>query len=575
MSFPSVTTIRLRLILLVTLGLLVCSGVLVSHAFLERNRKLAELQNQTVRLAKHTGKEVSQALEGTQQMLRSLASSEAVSTLDVPAASALFAEKLKQSSAYLNISLAQPDGTLLASGLPLTPASRLADRSFILRLQKERAFAVGEYSAAENTGKPSLAVGFTLPPSRPGALPPGIVLASLNLAVLRDCLAKNNLPDSGVAMITDAKGIYLARHPDVDQWVGTKALSWEMMETRGEARIGFIESTGADQIPRIYYYTPVPNSNGSLHVAFGFSHAPVLSAVHAHLVRQLCWLGLAGVMGLIAAWFLGGRYATPLQHADQQTETTRRIAAFLGADLHPEPNAAPQPPENAPELPTQAQPMRQIAAPEVVATLASDGKPFQTGREDSRSTPFTTAHPPMSASPHPAPALPRTDGVAELQHLAQSFETMSTVLKEHNARLERAVKDQAAAVTAIDAAWEQEIARHRQAEMDLKAKRAEQEQVTQQLQEALDHVHSIKGLLPIYTRSEKDRDSQLWNRPGQAPARSAKPGLQSSNGGNFAKKQSPDLKVDLSATPIKLHGFDSGALFFGARKTDAPPSSNP
>ncbi len=179
----------------------------------------------------------------------------------------------------------------------------------------------------------------------------------------------------------------------------------------------------------------------------------------------------------------------------------------------------------------------------------------------------------MSAYPSPNTNPGSTDGVTELQKLVQSFETISTVLKEHNERLERAVKEQAAAVTAIDTAWEQEITRHRQAEMVLKAKRIEQEQVIRQLQEALDHVNSIKGLLPIYSESEKDRDSQLWNRKPE----SAQPAPKSSNGtsADAAKKQSPDLKIDLPATPIKLNGFDSGALFFGARKTDVPPASNP
>ena len=171
----------------------------------------------------------------------------------------------------------------------------------------------------------------------------------------------------------------------------------------------------------------------------------------------------------------------------------------------------------------------------------------------------------MSASPNPNTPSNDLEGSTELQKLLQSFESMSTVLNDHNERLARAVKEQANAVSAIDAAWEQEIVRHRQAEMILKAKRIEQEQIIQQLQEALDHVHSIKGLLPVYSRSEKNRDSQLWNRPAATPGDS---------GPEAAKKQSPDLKIDLPATPIKLNGFDSGALFFGARKPDMPPAQN-
>ena len=73
--------------------------------------------------------------------------------------------------------------------------------------------------------------------------------------MLQECIAKANIPDTGIILVTDCKGFYLARYPDSDKWVGTKSHSWEVMEAKGESRIGFVESTGADGIQRIYYNT--------------------------------------------------------------------------------------------------------------------------------------------------------------------------------------------------------------------------------------------------------------------------------------------------------------------------------
>ena len=99
MQLPSVTNIRLRLILLVLLGMLGTSGVLVFHAYIDRNRQVAELQGETARLSKLNAEAIQQVLGNTRKMLLSLAANESVSQMEGPAASTLLAEKLKQSPA--------------------------------------------------------------------------------------------------------------------------------------------------------------------------------------------------------------------------------------------------------------------------------------------------------------------------------------------------------------------------------------------------------------------------------------------------------------------------------------------
>ena len=607
MPLPSVTTIRLRLILLVALGALLFSGVTVFRAVMERNRKVQELQNATARMAKGSAEDVSHLLENAQHLLLSLASNESVINMDGPAASALFADKLKQSKAYLNLGIVQPDGLIVGSALPREGSAYIADRTYAARLQKKRDLAVSEYLLEEINGKPTIKLGFPLP-MRPGTIPPGVVYASLDLGVLHDSIAAANLPANAVILVTDRQGIYVARHPDLDNWVGTKARSWELMEAKGDERTGFIESTGADLIPRTYYNMPVPGSDGGLFVAVGVSNAAILAECKTALVRQLFWIGFCTALALVAVWFLGSLYHSLLKRVRRKPEPTRKVAQ---EEVSPRPefkNAVQElPPPTEPslqivaaealpavpsvfseeeELLQSAEPTRRVAAEDLIAASpvvdrAEKELPQPTEPPQRLAAEDLIVAPPMQAPQKMNTRLPMNiipnpnDGTPELHQLEQSFETMSTVLRDHNERLERAVREQAAAVTAVDEAWEQEIARHRQAEIALKGKRIEQEQVIRQLQEALDRVKSISGLLPMSSESRKLRDDKGRWDPQAAAHPGVQNGAQSSNGfgADAARKAAPDLKIDRPPAPAKLNGFDAtGPLYFADLKIEVPPT---
>ncbi len=661
MPLPSATTLRLRLILLVVLGALLFSGVTVFRAVMDRNHKVQELQNETARMAKGSAENVSHVLESAQRLLLSLASNESVSKMDGPAASALFAAKLKESNAYMNLGMVQPDGLILASALPKEGSVYIADRTYTSRLQKKRDFSVSEYLTEEITGKPTLKLGYPLP-GQPNLIPPGVVYASLDLSVLHDAIATAKLPANALVLVTDRQGIYVARHPDVDQWVGTKSRSWELMEARGEERTGFIESTGADLIPRTYYYTPVPGSDGSLFVAVGVSNAGILAECKTALLQKLYGIGFITALALVAAWYLGKFYAVILKRMRQEKEPTRKMPKESGnavvepypiaQELPPQSEPAPQKIEEVAELQAEelpAEPLPLGAAPGVVPTIVEEVPSVPKGVEELPQPPAPVQQIAQSSAPaelpaapleiphiseptrrvspadlipaettipngaqqlHKAPSIPADnlipapvatilsqpipsinlnaspnmnssphnehDGAPELQHLAQSFESMSTVLREHNERLERAVREQTAAVTAVDQAWEQEVTRHRQAELALKARRIEQEQVIRQLQEALDQVKSITGLLPHSGESRKIHDEKgRWNQQTENHF-SAPNGAQHSNGfpAEPTRRPAPDLKIDRPPLPAKLNGFDAGPLYFADLKIEVPPTPN-
>ena len=643
--------------LVVTFAMLLILGWTVHRAFTERNRKLLELQKEASYLAKMSSENVSLVLESAQQMLISLASSESVTKLDGPASSTLFADVIRQSKSYLNIGLTQPDGLIIGSGLPSDRPVSMTDRAFSIRLQKKRDFAISDYVIGEIVGKPAINLGFPLP-ARTGMLPPGIVYASLDLHVLQGCISKTNLPENGIIFITDRKGTYVARYPDFDKWVGTKSRSWEAMEAKGEERTGFIDSTGADQIPRTYYYASVPGSDNCLFIAVGVSSASILAENQAGLMHELYLLGFCAIIALAAVWFLGSFVISMRKRVRQQTEPTRHVAgggstatvkvkdstselqqqqAETTARLAEEKRQAEEArhaeekrwaeetrrTEEArlaeaarlseatrlAEEQRRAEETRLAEAARIAEAtrLAEEQRRAEETRlaEAARLTEATrlaeeqrraedirlaeaarlaeiarlaeatrlteqvlTAKPYLNVAPSiNANASPNMNinpdpkgGMPILNQLAQSFESMSSALRAHNEQLERAVKEQSAAVNAVDAAWEEEMARHRQAEIALKARRVEHEQIIEQLQGALGQVNTIKELLPICNGCKKIRSSSDAQNPnGLCP--------------DCAIKHASALELDRPQTTNKLNGFDAGAIYFADLKIDR--SSNP
>jgi len=173
------------------------------------------------------------------------------------------------------------------------------------------------------TGNPCVNFGYPLP-SRADAPPPGIVYASLDLRAIQQCISHHQLPPSGVILVVDRSGTYVARSPSPAKWVGGKSNSWVAFQNKGGSTEGFVEAVGVDGINRIYHYAPVAGSDNGLFVAVGVSKAAVLAESWAAFRHNLVWLGVWTVVSLVGAWFFGD--FSVLRHVRQLTDASKRLA---------------------------------------------------------------------------------------------------------------------------------------------------------------------------------------------------------------------------------------------------------
>jgi PAS domain S-box-containing protein len=317
------TGLRFRLMGLVVLAMLPVFGLVLHHAGVERALRLREMQENGLRMAEVSAGSVAQVVEGARQMMVSLACAAPVRELDPPAANRLLSDVLGRSPSYLTIGLAAPGGRLAASGVPVAGAIDYSDRYWFKRAQATRDFAVGEYVVSRATGKPSITV--SLPVAAAPDSPPPVLYTALSVSALQRAIAWTHIPPGNVLIVVDRNGVQLARHPGFETWVGHKSNSFLLLLERKRGFAGFIDTTGVDDVRRLYHFVPVRGTEDGIFVGIGLSKTGALAESHAAFRRNLFWLGVATTLALLFAWFLAE--LSMLAPVRRLAAVSRRLAA--------------------------------------------------------------------------------------------------------------------------------------------------------------------------------------------------------------------------------------------------------
>ena len=177
MSFYRATSLRFRLMALVVVAVLPVFGLLLFHAYADKERKIHAIEEDAVRMTELAAGSVGKIIEASHQLLMFMAYTEPVRSGRAAEATVLFGQMLGGS--WENLGLVRSDGAVLASALSVSGPVQLKDRSWFARMQQSRGFAIGEFQVGRITGKPTLNVAFPLP-DQPKEAPMDAVFAALN-----------------------------------------------------------------------------------------------------------------------------------------------------------------------------------------------------------------------------------------------------------------------------------------------------------------------------------------------------------------------------------------------------------
>ncbi len=326
MTWPSLSSLRVRLLLLVLLALIPARGLGIYTAWEMREAARFEALQDAMRLARIASSAGERLVEGTHQILVVLARLPEVRRQNASACSALFADLLKAYPYYSNLGAAKPNGEVFCSAVPYEGVANIGDRTYFQRAVERRDFASGEYQIGRITGKAVVNLGY---PVLDGMGQVGaVVFAGLDLSWLNRLLAESRLPENSTITVVDGAGQVLARYPEPEKWVGKSFPDAPFIRAaiyrQGE---GTVEGPGLDGTPRLYTFTPLHFGEGErfAYVYIGIPRDSAFAKVNQIDNRSLVGFGGVLVFALLAAG-IGSRVLI-LRPVTALVQTMRRLGA--------------------------------------------------------------------------------------------------------------------------------------------------------------------------------------------------------------------------------------------------------
>ena len=322
------SSLRVRLLLLVLLAVLPAIGLVLYTAWDQRQQARGEAQRAALWLVELAAADHRRLTEGAHQLLTALARSPEVREPTRATCSMFLADLLTQYRVYANLAVADTAGNVACSALPLTGPVNVADRVYFQRTLATRAFAVGEYQVGRLTGRATVNFGHPVFDSAGGLM--GVAVAAVDLGWLTELAQRAAVPPGSTLTVVDQKGVILAQHPDGERWIGKPAADSAIVALVLKQSKGVAEALGVDGVRRLYGFTPLDESGqaGAVYVSIGIPTATAYADIQRRLLWNVVGLGLVGLVVFLAARQVADRFI--LKRVDALVAATERLA---GGDL--------------------------------------------------------------------------------------------------------------------------------------------------------------------------------------------------------------------------------------------------
>ncbi len=283
-----------RLFVLVAVALLPAIAIQAYNEFDLRRARQVEVQNQALSLAKLAAAEQQQIVQGIRQVLIAMSELPSIKTRDSQACNAYLAAMQRRFPAFVTFLVADLKGWSFCDTNSDHRPITISARAYFASVLKTGAFTVGEFSKGLSTNRN--VIQFALPFYGDNGRMGGVIVAGLSLDWLADYIARKGAPEGAALAITDRNGIYLARYPHNDRFVGTKMPGdkYLKMDERGA-----VDILNVDGMERIEGYSALRVDSGGLVVSFGLGKAQAFAESQNRTQRGILLIALSTSLVLV------------------------------------------------------------------------------------------------------------------------------------------------------------------------------------------------------------------------------------------------------------------------------------
>jgi diguanylate cyclase (GGDEF)-like protein len=295
-----------RLITLVILAILPVKAIEIVNLVSLHGAEVREVKHQTRDAADIAATEQAELIESSREIMRAIASLEAVARVDSEACNAALVSLAPHYPNFEFFGVLDRDGMrFCSSAKPFPGRVSLADHSFFPLAQRQHDLVVGQYRVSLVDKHPVLEIGY--PYYHDGGAFAGVVYAGLNLKYATDLLAKRPMAPGGELIIADSAGVVIGSAPD-GGWVGKK-LPPDLLGVLHARGTGLADMPGLDGAERMFAYVPVDSGrSGGLYVAYGVKRTVALAKVNAATLRSAGLLVGGVLMAMLVCRIVGAAY---------------------------------------------------------------------------------------------------------------------------------------------------------------------------------------------------------------------------------------------------------------------------
>ncbi len=308
MILPRPRSISGVLNLLILIAVLPIVGIIVHSSIEQRQHHIDDAKREVMLITRSMAEVLSNITDSVKQTLITLASIEAIGTVQVDAASAVIRAICTQNPRILSMSLTSPEGKVLAASKPFAPGLSLADRRHVQQAVATGRFAAGEYIVTR-IGETRASFSYAYPVLAPDGSVAAVLTAVLYLDSVSGFLDLSSLPEGSFMALTDHQGLRVLYYPPSEtNPIGTKirAPVWEVARNTNGALL--FKREGSDGVERIFAVEPLrlaPDEAPYLYAWAGIPEKLVLAPVNRTLSRNLLLAGLVTLLAMAAARLLG------------------------------------------------------------------------------------------------------------------------------------------------------------------------------------------------------------------------------------------------------------------------------
>ncbi|HBY94179.1 MAG TPA: hypothetical protein DEP84_09490 [Chloroflexi bacterium] len=327
MSRCPFASLRIRVLLLVLLTATPAFSLLFYRANAERQREIAEAQDDALRLARVISSQEQDLIDGTRQLLITLSRLSEVRGGRSNECQALLADVLAHHRRYLNFGVASSSGDVVCSALPFDRRESVADRAYFREAIDTVDFAAGEFEIGRITGKPSLNFGY--PIFDDAGQIQGVIFAALDLERLSqlDTDVAAQLPPGSTLTKIDARGLIIARYPDPQDWIGHPAPAAMNVETIVAQGQGVIQAVDSHGVARLQAFSNLSSDllSTTLYAILDVPEEGALAQINRIFNQDVSALGLITLLVIAVAW--AGSDIFILGRVQALLKATQRLAA--------------------------------------------------------------------------------------------------------------------------------------------------------------------------------------------------------------------------------------------------------